>query len=313
MIKIPQIIGETWLNTAHPVTPEELNGRVVLVDFFSYSCVNCIRTIPYLKKIWDRYKHLNFFLIGIHTPEFEFEKDGENVGTALVDLGVNWPIVLDNEYVNWNNFANHYWPAEYLTDQDGFVVYEHFGEGGYENLERKIQELLDKDFGDKSLPAILPERIGESCVKPTPETYCGYRRGKIINEGGYHLDHIANYIKPKMILPNSVALSGQFEATPEYVESLVDSSTLFIDFVGTEVNLVIEPSDDLAIIELKIDDEDLPREAMGIDVDQGDVIVTRPRMYNLIKSKKPISGILSIKAKESNFRAYAFTFSGCSE
>ncbi|MFA7253360.1 MAG: thioredoxin-like domain-containing protein [Patescibacteria group bacterium] len=313
-VRVPAIVGDIWFNTSHPITPEELSGRVVLVDFFDYSCVNCLRTIPHLRKIWDRYKHLKFFIIGVHTPEFAFEKDSENVEQALKDLEIHWPVVLDNDYINWNNFANHYWPAEYLIDQNGYIVYQHYGENGYAEIETKIQELLVTDFGDKGLPPIEEEKTkdGRYCTISTPELYCGHSRGRIVNDGGYHYDHIANYIKPDEIPEDSIALAGQWNAMPEYLESFAFSSTLFLRFRGTEVNLVLEPAeDDLASIHLELDGKSLSDKIAGKDVDQSDVIITKSRMYNLIKTDKPLEGVLSIKATESNFRVYAFTFSGC--
>lgn len=132
----PEIVGDVWLGSK-PFTKEDLKGKLVLVDFWTYSCVNCLRTIPYLKMWRDEYKDKGFLIIGIHTPEFDFEKNPKNVEKAIKDLGVGWPVVMDNEYINWNNFANHYWPAKYLVDKTGKIVYTHFGEGAYGETEQK--------------------------------------------------------------------------------------------------------------------------------------------------------------------------------
>lgn len=311
MTRGPQIVGDIWFNTPRPLTPEDLNGRVVLVDFWTYSCVNCIRTIPYLAKWWERYKNLPFFIIGIHTPEFEFEKNPRNVEEAMKKLGVEWPVVLDNDYKNWHNFANHYWPAKYLLDQNGYIIYEHYGEGAYGETERRIQETLRGDSAIKNFPPVFEEEGGGGvCFIHTPELYCGYLRGNIANRGGYHIDHLGNYTKPDEIPMNSIALLGQFNAQPEYVESFLPGAELDVRFQGTEVNLVMAPANSFGIVSISFNGETLPGEIQGADVDQGDVIISKPRMYNLIKSSKPLSGLLSVKAKESNFKAYAFTFLG---
>lgn len=314
MIHQPEIIGSEWLNTPQPLTPEEMNGRVILVDFFTYSCANCLRTIPHLRQWWERYKNLHFLIIGVHTPEFDFEKDRVKVATALKDLHVDWPVVLDNDFINWHNFANHYWPAKYLFDQNGYLFYEHYGEGKYTETEQKIQELLRKDFGEKGLPPIkaAAEETGGFCTIPSPELYCGYIRGRLANRAGYHEDHLGFYDIDENDLPmDQIALKGNFDARGEYVESF-DGSSLLVNFRGTEVNLVMEPSfGDLAAIGLEFNGQPVQKEIAGADVDQSDVIVSESRLYNLLTSNQPITGILKIKAKKSNFRAYAFTFSGC--
>lgn len=313
MVKIPQIIGDNWFNVKKPLTPEELQGKIVLADFFTYSCVNCLRSIPHLQNIWKRYKNLPFLLIGVHTPEFEFEKDKKAVGQALNQMKINWPVVLDNNKVNWNNFANHFWPAKYLFDQNGYLVYEHFGEGAYVELEEKIQEFLKRDFGIVDLPEIKQEKesIGSFCAPFTPELYCGYDRGLIANAGGFHLEHLAHYQHPKIIPENMMALSGDFLAKSEYVESFSEFSKILVHFKGVEVNLVITPTEERAILEIAYNNKKIDDNISGDDLDRGDVIVEEPRMYNLVKTHLPIEGILSIKIKGGNIRAYAFTFSGC--
>lgn len=314
MINRPEIIGETWYNTPHPITPEEMEDRIVLVDFFTYSCVNCIRTIPYLQKIWRRYKYFDFFIIGIHTPEFEFEKKPENVALALKMLRIDWPVVLDNEYVNWRNFANHYWPAHYLFNRNGKLVFEHFGEGKYAELEERIQEVFAQDFRIVNLPKIEADEgtVGSFCFIATPELYCGTARGRIANLEGYHEGHLGVYKRPSIIPPNMIALSGQFDAQDEYVETFLSGAEILINFTATEVNLVMAPADDgFGIVEILFNDEPIPQEISGRDVDRGDVVLTEDRMYNLFRSDRPVSGILKVRAKQSNFRAYAFTFSGC--
>lgn len=313
MIKAPKIIGDKWYNSK-PLTEKNLQGKVILYDFWTYSCANCLRSLPYLRDWWKKYKNDGLIIIGIHTPEFEFEKDSENVEKAIQDLKIDWPVVLDNENLNWNNFANQFWPSKYLANQNGNIVLTHFGEGCYEEIEKQIQNLLKLD--KEAEPQILKEchKHGASCFKATPELYCGYKRGKIPNPGGYHYDHIANYELPDTIKENSIALKGRFFAGPEYIESFGPDSKLLVNFDTTEVNLVLEPVMEDAVIEVLFNKEKSPKEILGKDVNNNsELIITKPMMYNLLDGKNHIKGILELIPLEGNFRAYAFTFSGCTK
>ena len=309
-MKLPEIVGETWLNSKS-LTKEDLQNKVVLVDFWTYSCVNCIRTLAYLRNWWTKYQNKGFLLIGIHTPEFEFEKDPKNVEKALRDLGVTWPVVIDNDYANWNNFANHYWPAKYMANKAGGIVYEHFGEGGYGETEKAIQNLLKTDSETTPKIETAEHSHGAVCFIPTPETYCGYLRGVIENLGGYYKDSVFDYQKPEQLPDNSTALSGKFLAKSEYVESSEEGATLYLHFKATEVNLVLSPVDKEAVVEITLDGKPLADDIKGHDINNNKVTITQAKMYNLLKTKDFLAGIIGIKSIAGNFRAYAFTFSGC--
>lgn len=311
MEKIPEITGDIWFNSKR-LSPADLKGKVVLVDFWTYSCVNCLRTLPYLKDWWKKYKDRGLVIIGVHAPEFEFEKDKGNVERAVRKLGVTWPVVLDNDMVNWNNFNNRFWPAKYMTDKEGNIVYTHFGEGSYKETEKAIQELL-KDDG---MPEIKGDEHshGKVCLPATPELYCGYKRGVLGNAEGYRQDTEAEYTEPEEIAQNTIALSGAFLTTSEYVESRKDGAELLLRFQATEVNLVMHSVEKEAVVEILFDSQPLPKELWGSDVvNGGEVSVKEPRMYNLLKAKKFTEGVLRIRAKKGIFRAFAFTFSGCGE
>lgn len=315
MMRMPEIVGSTWLNASH-ITPEELKGKVVLIDFWTYSCVNCLRTLPYLKNWWHKYRDMGFLIIGIHTPEFAFEQDPKNVEQAIRDLGVTWPVVLDNEYVNWENFANHYWPAEYLVDQSGMIVYQHFGEGNYHETEKTIQSLLSKIAKEHPMPMeILPEHEhGKTCFIATPELYCGYLRGVLSNEEGYKHDQVYPYQEPLVTKLNSISLSGQFLATQEYVESVEKGATLFLNFEGTQVNIVLTKRTETAVVEILLNGEKLPLEVRGDDVSEDSTVnIQESRMYNIFLNNTITSGMLMIKALGGNFQAFNFTFSGCQQ
>jgi len=329
-MKLPKIIGDTWFNLPsdkQALISADFADKIVLVDFWTYSCINCLRTLPYLQDWWEKYKDKNFLLIGIHTPEFEFEKNTENVKKAIKDLGVDWPVVLDNDYLNWNNFANHYWPAKYLADRKGNIVYEHFGEGEYTKTEQKIVELL-ANGNLRQMPKVenVEHHHGAFCFSsksqgsakqvliPTPETYCGFTRGKLANSQGFRENEVFEYKLPENLSDNEIALSGSFLATEEFVQSSKIGASLYLSFKATEVNLILASADKEAVIEVKLNDELPELEIRGTNVDKlGEVKITQPTMYNLIKSKDLVTGILKITSLKGRFQAYAFTFSGCTD
>lgn len=314
MLRLPKIIGDSWFNLPAGklvLGPEDLKDKVLLIDFWTYSCVNCQRTLSYLRDWWRKYKDNGLVIIGIHTPEFEFEKDHKNVERAIEDLMVEWPVVQDNDRINWNNFSNHYWPAKYLFDQDGRLTYEHFGEGNYEETEVEIRKLLG---GARNGDALIEHAHGNVCFIPTPETYCGYERGRLANVGGYVYDRKHSYNAPKELPRDLFALEGEFIARPQYVESAATGAVLALHFHATEANLVFHPVSKEAIIEVLFDNEAVPPEIRGQDVSEaGEVKIIAPTLYNLIKSDGLTEGVLSVRAKKGNFRAYAFTFSGCEQ
>ncbi len=309
---MPAVVGETWLNS-DVLAPEDFEDKVVLVDFWTYTCVNCLRTLPHLRSWWDKYREHDFLLVGIHAPEFEFEKEPQNVARACRELGVTWPVVLDNRFVNWHNFANRFWPAKYLSDTSGRIVYQHFGEGAYLETESRIQKMLLKISREPALPPLdhEPERV--RCVRATPETYCGYVRGRITNGGGYVRGVRSTYERPRAMKPDTLALSGRFLAEPQYVESAEAGASLLLDFKGTEVNLVMRSASGASTVEVQLAGKP-PGDARGADVEPtGMLTVREPRMYNLLKADRALAGLLSVTSIEGSFQAYAFTFSGCLE
>jgi thiol-disulfide isomerase/thioredoxin len=309
-VNMPGIVGDVWFNTA-PLSQEDLEGKVVLADFWTYSCINCLRTLPHLRDWWSKYRDKDFVMIGIHAPEFEFEKDPGNVGGAIEELGVEWPVVLDNDYVNWHNFANHHWPAKYMADREGRIEYEHFGEGSYGKTERKIQELILQDPTMGPLPEITPDE-NPQCFRATPETYCGYTRGILSNPGGYIYEREAEYKPPRQLREDGIALDGRFMATREYVESEEPGGTLLLSFKATEVNLVLRGVNGHATARVLLDGVEPEAGVLGTDAGSGGTVeVNEPRMYNLLKSDHPLQGVLAFQALDGAYQAYAFTFSGC--
>lgn len=306
---LPNIETENWLNK-----PEELDltGKVVLVDFFAYSCVNCLRTIPFLKQLDRKYASLGLVIIGIHTPEFEFEKNLENVSAAIEKYKITWPVAIDNTTALWQEFSNKYWPTKYLVDKNGKIIYSHVGEGNYRETENEIRTLLKLEAISKEEYKLDDPLENTFCIQPTPETYLGYFRGKPQQDNDLVYDLAYNFAKTENLKSDRFSLSGQFLLTPEYVESVNFNSKIYLNFSATELNLVVIPIGENCTIEVQINGEAPLKKFWGKDLNEdGKLVITEHRMYNILKAKEGLSAELALNPHESNFRAFAFTFSGC--
>lgn len=283
----PELKGiDGWINSP-PVTLEELRGKVVLIDFWTYSCINCIRTLPYLEEWYSKYKDEGFVIIGVHTPEFEFEKDKENVERAAKQLGVKYPIALDNQYATWNAYHNNYWPAHYLIDQEGKIRMEHFGEGAYAETENAIRDLL----GLQPLEIEEKEQIGLSI---TPETYLGLARGSHYSSEIDLRSHTYTYSYEKPLGDDQVGLKGTWLAQQEYIEAEGDDCYLDLNFEAKDVYLVLGGSAE-AKVEVYLDGKHV--NSFEVDADRKyDIVTTTYGRHNL-----------SIKIPKG-VQAYAFTF-----
>ena len=277
------------------MTLSELKGKVVLVDFWTYTCINCQRTFPYLKEWWKKYQDQGLVIIGVHSPEFEFEKNKNNLSQAINDFGLTYPIVQDNNFSTWRAYDNHYWPAKYLIDKDGFVRYSHFGEGKYEETEQKIQELL-KETGREIDSLIKEEELDTQFFRRTPETYLGSNR----------TERRINYIDN--IPLDNYYLNGKWNITEEYASSSKNSS-LILNFSGKEVNLVMSPSEKISKVKIYLNGKLVDKNSTGRDVVDGMVILDAERLYNLILLPAPTnSATLKIEYLNEGIKSYAFTF-----
>ena len=283
--KAPELTGTgAWFNSA-PLKLADLKGKVVLIDFWTYSCINCIRTLPYLKAWYDAYKDDGFVIIGVHAPEFEFEKKAENVQRAIQDFKLAYPVVQDNNLATWDAFSNHYWPAHYLIDMDGRVRREHFGEGGYDETERAIRALL-AEAGSKTAdemtvtgPITVPVARGQ-----TPETYLGYERGSnFANRAEFKADQAVNYTLAGHLRDDEWSLGGGWNIGPMDTIATGEINTLRIKFSAKEVYLVMDgPAGTVAT--MKIDGKAVTKDHNGgADVgDAGRVQIDGARLYKLI-------------------------------
>jgi hypothetical protein len=288
-----------WLNS-EPLTAERLSGKVVAVQFCTYSCVNWIRTLPYVRAWAERYRDRGLVVVGAHAPEFTFEQEIEGVRRALRAMGVVYPVVLDNEYVIWQAFDNHYWPALYLVDGEGRVRYDHFGEGAYEESERAIQDLLGVDGEPVSVEATGIEAAADWETLGSPETYVGYGRG----------ERRAAAAADALRL-NQWSLSGEWNVEDEWAEVTAAGGSLGYRFEARDLNLVLTPPESGAAVRFTVTvDGGPPGPAHGDDVDeQGNGLVDEPRLYQLVRQPGAVTErTFEITFLDPGVRAYVFTF-----
>lgn len=298
----PEIIaGGEWFNSK-PLKLSDLRGKVVVIDFWTYSCINCQRTLPYLRDWWDKYKDDGLVIIGVHSPEFEFEKNPDNVAQAIKDFGLTYPVVQDNDFATWRAYDNHYWPAKYIVDKDGFIRYTHFGEGEYDETEKVIQELL-RETGKETSEKI--ENSSYDIYSKTPELYLGYLRIQYLVSPEYvSRDTKASYTAPSDIPQNYFGFEGEWTVMPEY-SAPTKSAKLRLNFESKEVYLVARPKDGTGKMKVLLDGKS---QNFGEDVKDGIVTVDKDRLYKLIKLENPGKHILELQFEDDNVEVYAFTF-----
>jgi thiol-disulfide isomerase/thioredoxin len=308
----PEFAGiEAWINSA-PRTVASLRGTVVLVDFWTFSCINCVRTLPALRAWYERYKAAGFEIVGVHAPEFNFEKVAANVRDATKRLRVTWPVALDNQMATWDAFDNHYWPHVFLIDRDGVIRYDHIGEGNDTETETQIRNLLARP-GTSLPPPVFPAEPSFSS-QMTPEIYAGYERGEqqgtIANEEGYHRDQALRYRAPANATLDSavpdgrIFLGGTWRARPEYLEA-VRNARVYLPFFAKNVYFVAAAADS-ARVALRLDGAPLGA-AAGDDARESGLTVSRSDLFWLVKLPRDGRHVLEIDA-EPGFRLYTFTF-----
>ena len=301
----PEIGGiKTWLNSP-PLTLQSLQGKVVLIDFWTYSCINCVRTLPILTE-WDKkYRDKGLVIIGIHSPEFEFEKKLENVQAAIAQHAIQYPVALDNQFTTWLNFKNRYWPAHYLINQEGKVVYTHFGEGKYAVTENNIRFLLGiKGKADAAAVPAKPVTTGQ-----TPEIYLGYERTKNFSSQEKLLhDAQAQYHFPPSLPSNGWAFRGKWKVQSEKAIAEEQNAALRLNFKARKVFLVLGTASGKAIqATLSLNGKPVGGNA-GKDAPGGVITVERNTLYELIDQQDFQNGLLEIKTDAPGLEVYAFTF-----
>jgi thiol-disulfide isomerase/thioredoxin len=314
---LPSLSGATeWLNSP-PLTPAGLRGKVVLVDFWTYTCVNWLRTLPYVRA-WDaKYRDQGLVVIGVHTPEFPFESEIDNVRWALKDMEVSYPIAVDSDYGVWRAFDNNYWPAAYVADANGRLRFHHFGEGKYDDIEKVIQRLLS-DSGqtvDKQLVKVSPRGLEVAADYGTlrsPESYLGYERGEAFASAGDALaDAPHAYTVPARLALNQWGLAGNWTVQGKPVVLNEPNGRIVYRFHARDVNLImgVPPGSRPVRFTVRVDGK-APATAHGIDIDeQGNGTASRQRAYQLVRQQQRISDReLEIQFAEPGVEAFCFTF-----
>ena len=316
--QLEQFSGATgWLNSP-PLTTDELRGKVVLVDFWTYTCINWLRTLGHVRAWFEKYADHGFVVVGVHTPEFPFERDVKNVRLAVQEMRVEYPVALDSDYAVWEAFSNRYWPAVYIADADGRIRHHHFGEGGYEECETIIQRLL-RDAGGDGIPDDLVA-VGDDGFEAqadwsnleSPETYLGYDQAqRFASPGGAKVAQARTYIAPERLKLNEWALTGEW--TVERGASVLDGADgrIAFRFHARDVHLVMGPPARGTTVPFVVSvDGEPPGRAHGLDVDErGHGTLSEQRLHQLIRDRGPIiERTFEITFLAPGAEAYAFTF-----
>jgi cytochrome c biogenesis protein CcdA/thiol-disulfide isomerase/thioredoxin len=315
--ELPSLAGATgWLNSP-PLTRQALRGKVVLVDFWTYSCINCLRSLPYVHGWYDKYKDHGLVVIGVHAPEFAFEKEPANVARAVKELGVDYPVALDNDYAIWQGFNNQYWPAHYFIDAKGNIRAHHFGEGDYAQSEDILRQLLT-EAGYENLPGghVQPgargaQAAGSGDEERSPETYVGYARSEHFAGGSVAHDDAWDYRAPATLPSGQWSLDGRWTVRAEHAQAERAGSRIVYRFRGRDLHLVLGPGADGKPVRFRITlDGKPPGDDHGMDVDaDGYGTVTEQRLYQLVRQRRGTGERqFEITFLDPGVRAYAFTF-----
>jgi thiol-disulfide isomerase/thioredoxin len=311
MTRMPLLDGATgWLNS-EPLGPDELRGHVVLVDFWTLTCINWLRTEPYIRAWSQAYRDDGLIVIGVHTPEFTFEHERERVELAVAERRIDYPVVLDNDYAVWSAFDNHYWPAEYFVDRDGVIVDYHFGEGRYEESERRLQELLGVERELTTVESVGVEAQADWDHLRTPETYVGYgRSSQFASPQRAVLGERNAYELPKNLHFNNWALAGEWTVDRERAVLDEAGGSIAFRFEARDAHLVLSAGARGPIPFRVLVDGDAPGSAHGVDVDEdGNGVLREGRMYQLVRQRDGVrERTVEITFLEPGAEAYVFTF-----
>ena len=314
----PSLGGATaWLNSP-PLEISDLHGRVVVVNFCTYTCINWIRTLPYVRAWEERYRGDGLVMLGVHTPEFSFEHDHGNIETALKQMNVTWPIAIDDGYEVWRAFANHYWPALYFIDTQGRIRHHHFGEGEYESSERAIQQLLTEAGSSGIEPGLVAPHAQGAEVQAdwdtleSRETYLGYAQAtSFASAQGIVPDVRQVYALPESLARNEWALTGAWTISSEASTSDEPGGRMAYRFTARDVNLVMGPQTPGSPVRFRVTlDGDAPGDAKGVDVQaDGSGALIEQRMYQLIRQPGPIvDRLFEVEFLDAGAQAVCFTF-----
>lgn len=305
-----------FVNTEKITIGELVGKKVILVDFLTYSCINCQRTFPYINAWYDKYKEQGLEVVGIHTPEFAFERNIENVKEAMIKFGITHPVVLDNDYATWSAYGNRYWPRKYLIDIYGNVVYDHIGEGAYEETEKKIQELLKERaefLGETAMKnsALVASKIPEAEISSgSPETYFGASRNSNFASGATSVTGQQTFSEPESEKPNMLYLPGTWNIAQEHAESVSKSR---VHFLYTAKNAYFVAGAETANeMEVLLDGAAVPESKKGVDVyfknGKSYVKIQKNQLYKIIEGSTRETHLLEFVIPQPGLKAFTFTF-----
>lgn len=295
--KAPAIAGITaWINSK-PLTMQDLRGKVVLIDFWTYSCINCIRTLPYLKAWYARYHQDGFEIIGVHSPEFAFEGNIDNVKNAVKKFGIEYPVAMDNHFITWRNYHNSYWPAQYLIAKKGYVVYQHVGEGDDEIIESNIRVLLNKKIGAPATKGLVSESIS---FNETPETYLGYLRAENFANTSESVNDVKRAYHYPAVLPlNQWALNGDWMVNGRYIVAMNQGASIKLHFFASKVFAVMGTVNGMNVsVTIKLNGMPQARP----------LLVKESTLYPLLSFAKPEDTTIELIAAKPGLQLYTFTF-----
>ena len=302
-----------YINSSEAELASMMEGRVVLYDIWTYSCINCVRTLPHITA-WDaKYADDGLLIIGIHTPEFEFEKDISNVSAAVEKHGIAYPVVLDNDRQIWDAFENRYWPRKYIADHEGYIRYDHIGEGAYAETERVVQSLLAERAAALGLGAAAAEPlvdIGEfeHTRMRTPELYLGYQlafgRSQLGNPEGFRPGQTVPYEVPEQLARHMFYMGGEWENNRDHMRMESAEGRIVLPYEAKQVNIVAAGQ---ARIEVAIDGGPVPESIAGSDIDGSALVIDGPGLYNVVEGGSAESHTIELRAS-GDLEMYTFTF-----
>ncbi len=312
---------DQYINTK-PISLDKLKDKVVLVDFWTYSCINCIRTIPHLNEWYDKYSDKGLVIVGVHTPEFEFEKNINNVKSAIEKFGIKYPVLQDNDKKTWDAYGNNYWPRKYLIDDEGYIRYDHIGEGAYQETEKVIQSLLAERAAHLGIKNINLngsqsfangskydyQEVNFSKIQ-SPELYFGYEfaRAPLGNKEGFKPNQIAVYNLPDKneIKTNVIYLEGKWKNNPDNMELQGNNGSIVLKYNSKSVNIVAGGKGNLTV------SQDMNPIKNGLSKESssdGKIIIDKQRLYNLVTNREYGEHTIKIDVRGNGFEIYTFTF-----
>ena len=291
-VQVPEFAGvDHWFNSP-PLSMSSLRGKVVLIDFWAYSCINCIRAMPHVEHLYETYKDQGLVVIGVHSPEFDFERDPANVQAAIARIGVTYPVAMDSRLATWNAWRNQFWPAEYLVDQEGRLIGHHYGEGGYDKMENAIRLLLGLE--------LLKPDSGVGVFKPgpgdTPELHLGSSGQQGFGSPESGGDGMRRFSIPATLALHKFALGGQWEITRQYVRAVGGELELQLRFKAAKLYMVAS-AEHAVPLEVSVDGKPQPT-----------VTVQDSRLYTLFDSSDDSEHVLRLRIPQADLRVYSFTF-----